>query len=803
MSAGYTSHNWEVKVGDNVGVYSTGLLGIMGRGVGGMYKINSSNKIGAAVAAAMGTPLYSGTMFHEIFLPKGIVFKSSLTAIIDNYNRMNTYGASVQANYSFLPGHNVFLLLSPSVTKHNYDNQTFTDQFGNYITTVDPGATRYGFGAQFGYLLNRNKVNAALNVLFATKDYYQYYSGKLNVNGNATYFINKKYYLIGNSSIYLQNPRMYNQGVLYPENKYLAGSHKIEIAGRMTNKFTLFTGPVLDHLSVTSLKINRITQDSTYARFSTISPKLSIRGSYKNNVSGFINPYAMFGYTFITVAEDSSIALPILFSPRKGFFNAKAGINIIQSNWGLNVVYYIGPRDFITQSDYYYFGRYSKSLRIMPFFQKYYFNKTVLLSSYNSYYYEVGSNSERISLNANIKFFLEKDWTLFIDNNLYLSSFITEEGQKINSRSYFFSVGVKKVFDIPQPKVKYYDLKVICFKDINGNQMKDDDEQGLADIVLSIDRQVKIDSLTQRSFRQPGQFSPAEMVTDNFGQIIYYHIPEGEYNLHVFPLMNLKDLYNVNGQKQKITVSRKDSTYYVPFVQSYRVIGRIILKRDEYSSGGTISTANIRVTATDSSGYSSFALTSADGSYILYVPKAGEYTIAVNNVFGDQFSLQEGSYTVSFDGAKEFSVDFIFNEKKRSVNVNGVTTSVDTLMGRHSSIIVMGNDTIKDVTMADEDGKAIADSQTKKTATALPVGPGITYKVQLSARSDRVSLAQRGVVFKGLSNVAEYSEDGMYKYTTGDFKTIAEAKKARLDLLSKGFSGAFVVPFYKGSRVRY
>lgn len=791
MLAIYKSAKWEARVGD-INAYSTGVFGVMGRGVGGQYNINDNNLVGGAFTAALGTPIYSGTIFHQIMLPhKAISIRSALNAVADNYNRLNSYGASVQINYPFLPGHSLTLLLAPAINQHNYTNQTFFDASGNPIKTNDPGVTRLGFAGQLSYSVSHKKLSAGLNVLMATKDYYQYYGGKLNLNGNAQYLLNKKYFLIGTSGIYLQDSHLYNRGVLYPQNKFLSGMHRVEIADRVTNKITLYTGPVLEHTSYSALKINGLTGDSTYTHFNTVSPKLSLRCSYKNNVSGFITPYTMVGYTFITSAQDSTIKFATPIVPKKYFFNAKAGLNVIQKNWGVNIFYYIGPQDYSTQSDYYYFGSYNKSLRIMPFFQKYYFNKKMLLSSYDSYFYEVLSNNERIALNARIQFFLGNEWSFYVDNNLYFSSLISSEGQKVYSRNYYLSVGIKKSFDIPQPRVKYYNLKVVCFKDINGNQKMDDNEQGLSDIVITIDKQAKSDSATQKSIHDPGQFAPAEMVTDNFGHVAYYHIPEGEVNLNVYPLQNLKDVFILNGQKQKLTITH-DTTFYVPFAQSYRVVGRVILNRDEYSSAGVITAANIRITATDSAGNSFAVLTSSDGSYILYVPKAGEYKVSVNNIYGDRFALQEPEFTVSFNGAKEFLIDFIFNEKKRLMNIaNANQPSSQPVNSLPAPASNLTSNPTSSVNIKD----------TSSSVKASPSNEGVTYRVQIASSSTKLSQAQRTKMFKGVGKVQDYTEGGVYKYTTGDFKTVEEALKFKETLRSKGYKDAFIVPFKNNQRV--
>lgn len=770
---GYTSGDkWQIKAGD-VNSSNVGFIGSFGRGVSGWYRLDEKNKFGGAVTASIFSPIYSASVYHTTRLPRNIFLGSSLSAIIDNYNRMNTYGAAAQVNYPFLPGHNIGLMLSGSLTQHNYNDQTFTAPNGSYIITNDPNATRIGIGSQMNYRLSKKRASASLSVLFATKNFFQYYSGKINMIGSGRYTINDRYYLVGTSNIVVQDPKRYNRGVLFPSNKFLSGTHKIEGAKIVSNHLTLFAGPVLDHLSYRALKIDNVLHDSTFTEFSTISPKLSFRCNYKNNPSGFISPYAYFGYTFVTAAIDSFFLNPTI-NPTKAFFNAKAGVNIMQKNWGVNVFYFYGPNNLISQSDNYYYGRYSKSLRIMPFFQRYYWNKKLLLSSYNSYFYEVLSNNERIALNARLSFFFERAWTMFVDNNLYLSSMINSENEKVYTRNFFLNLGVRKSFDIPQPGIKYYDIKVVCFKDINGNKVKDFNEHGLKDIAISIDRHMSVDTLTKRSVKQRGQFAPTEMVTDEFGQVMYYRIPQGDFDLGIYPLTNLIDIFNVNGQKQTVFINR-DTTYYIPFVRSYKVAGKIILNRDEYSSLGGVSAGSVRITATDSSGNSYFGLTAPDGGYNLFVPASGEYDVSVNNIFGDQFVLQQSLYRVSFDGAKEFNVDFIFDEKKRQMNINGVTSSSGNISPATSPI--SNKDNVK---------SSLSPENTSISTQAV-------YRIQLVSTKTKVPKSQYATRFKGAENISESFVNGVYKYTAGEFSDNAKAQEYKQKLISLGYQGAFVV----------
>lgn len=802
MWGAYTTDKWEVKAGD-IYSYSTSLLSSVGRGIGGRYKFNDNTSVGGLFTKSIVSPIYGANLFGSNLIKGTVPLLSNISAIIDNYNRLNAFSASLQANYLIFPGHTVSLLVSPSLTQHKYSNQTFTDAQGDFIKTNDPGISRIGFASILTYQLSLKKTSGSLSLLYASKDFYQYYSGKVNISANVTHSLNKKFYLLGTSGLMIQDPKIYSRGMLYPENYYLTGIHKIEVAGRLTNKLTAFAGPMLEHLSFRALKISRMG-DSTTAYFQSISPKLSVRCSYRNNLSGFITPYLMVGYTYITRAEDPTITPSLFHTPQSTFFNSRMGINVIQHNWGVNVFYYLGPRDYVTQMDYYYFGRYSKSIRIMPFFQKYYFNKQMLFSSYSSYYYEVASNSERVNLSGRLEFFLGRDWTLLLNNNLFFMSSINTEGQKSYARSYFLSLGVKKSFDIPQPRLKYYNLRVVCFKDYNGNKKQDDNEQGISDVVITVDRRSIADSIYLKTRKEQGQFSPAELLTDNFGQVSYNRIPGGEFSLRIIPMQNLVDFYNQDGQSQKFFISR-DTTIYIPFVQSYRITGKVILNRDEYSSLGNITISNVRVIATDSLGNSYPALTSPDGSYVLYVPQDGTYSVNVNNVFGDNFSLQESNYAVSFSGEKNFSLDFVFNEKKRQINLNGVSTSLDAILGKHTSIVYAGKDTLRNVSMV-QDTKLSSSSpneKAKQSSYLVPVGDKISYKVQITTSTKRIPQSQYATRFKGVTNVFEYSENGIYKYTVGNESNVDAARKIKDQMRGIGYDDAFIVPFHKGVRVSY
>jgi len=83
-----------------------------------------------------------------------------------------------------------------------------------------------------------------------------------------------------------------------------------------------------------------------------------------------------------------------------------------------------------------------------------------------------------------------------------------------------------------------------------------------------------------------------------------------------------------------------------------------------------------------------------------------------------------------------------------------------------------------------------------KTANTSVSSSGMTFKVQLGAYSTQPSKSK----FSGVGSVNIDLINGMYKVTTGNFKTLDEAVKYRDDLKSKGYNG-FIAKYKDGVRI--
>ena len=78
------------------------------------------------------------------------------------------------------------------------------------------------------------------------------------------------------------------------------------------------------------------------------------------------------------------------------------------------------------------------------------------------------------------------------------------------------------------------------------------------------------------------------------------------------------------------------------------------------------------------------------------------------------------------------------------------------------------------------------------------ISDSLTYRVQIYTSGRKKTLSWRK-----LSGYADYSyyHKGLYKYTSGSFKTAKAANRYKNEMRAKGFKGSFVVPFYMGKRI--
>ena len=60
-------------------------------------------------------------------------------------------------------------------------------------------------------------------------------------------------------------------------------------------------------------------------------------------------------------------------------------------------------------------------------------------------------------------------------------------------------------------------------------------------------------------------------------------------------------------------------------------------------------------------------LTNSIGEFVLFVPDIDKYIVTINNIFYQNFDLQQNNFEVQLNGYKQFEIAFIFEEKRRRI----------------------------------------------------------------------------------------------------------------------------------------
>ena len=363
---------------------------------------------------------------------------------------------------------------------------------------------------------------------------------------------------------------------------------------------------------------------------------------------------------------------------------------------GANVNYIYGPNFFVSEAFFQNDEPINyETVQARLHHTKKFYSKNINWTNYFTYYLRLPSNRQNFVLSTMLNFKLPSRWSANVRANLYTNSVDEETQGVITHRNFSMNIGVKKSFDVPQPRIKYYDVNVICFNDMDGDGVRGEEEPLLSNIKLQLSK------ITDGRSKGYIRFGEQELVSNTNGEIVLTDIPQGAYMVKFEPLFNLGNLYNAKGDEQEIEVVQ-NMDYYIPYVESYQVNGFVSLIRDEFSDKGLVNVNGVRVEAVNEKGETFAALTDQSGNYVINVPQAGYFTVKVNNVFGEGFEIDKDKFLIQFDGFKQYTVDFTFYEGKKEINFGDGANFFDfkslTTNDRVEDTVLNGNikgDTIK------------------------------------------------------------------------------------------------------------
>lgn len=195
---------------------------------------------------------------------------------------------------------------------------------------------------------------------------------------------------------------------------------------------------------------------------------------------------------------------------------------------------------------------------------------------------------------------------------------------------------------------KYYNLKVVLYKDANSNNKKDPEEEGVEGQMLAIDGSM--------------------FITDNAGTALFKNVQKADYKIDMGYSSKIKGWAPTEGALQYVNVS-SNKTLYIPFKKSRVLQGQLKVDLDK-NSNLDFKLGNIKVTAIGNDTLSSYStLTDEKGEFYFNLP-AGIYTVKLSEAaFDDQFQPTDFAQQADLLNNETKTVYFTIRQKKRRINI--------------------------------------------------------------------------------------------------------------------------------------
>lgn len=818
VTIGYSKNRISVNIGNvgggGVGGANFGVSG--GKGINASYIINNHHRVGAFYARLpkvfIGPPSSeSFGAFHYMTYNK-FRLSSSIGHQSNKIRDFNALTFSTRVNYNLLKNHSV--------------SATFS---GRYIYAAPAGLLLNNFDYAVGLRYSGTfikKIREAVSVNYYNAQSQYPLSERINIiNRTQLAFFKKLPINISNS--YLQ--RLQETRSTYG---FFASTYSRTIGNNIGTGISLRKGGTLSP----SVFYNFIELQTSYgqnARKSVWGHSRGLGLSYN-----FYNPETNLRFTYFIRAGYNIL-------PDKKFFNGKNYPNTFffqtaamtqYKTFSFNVRYYYGTGALDTINTF-YTSRYPQTIGINSSYQYTFKDQRFVFIPFVNYSYVNIRNRHSISVFPDFYYYSYSGWRFrfsfggnvsFTENVNYaeLVPNAQEEEKKFRRSSGFnFTLGVRKAFGIPIPKrftkQHFATIDFIAFYDLNGNKIYDNNELLIENVVIGMNE--------------------IQVLTNVDGKAVIENIPSAKYKFTVFALEDLGTWYPLHEDSIVITDQKK---IFIPFVKGVKIIGKVVIDREKYSSEfeKIMDLSRIKVTAVDSAGKEYSGLTNPKGEFEIFAPY-GKYTLRMDeSICGDRFKLIKNNYMVELkQGVDGIFHTFYIVERKRKLakkkfGADGklIETSTDDTSGGGADKKQLKSDDLNNEgnkqganennktgnnnvpenngtdTTKQKDNKAskdlidqytpeqrqkMRDDFVKTTITSSSI-KGIVFTVQLGA----FALPIKPDAFAKIPFplVSEVLPNGMVRVSSGQFKTYTEAKAYQKECAELGFTEDYVVGYKDG-----
>ncbi len=732
-----------------------------------VLKMGPSFSMEAFICQSFFTPKTSiATGFN--FEKKKIGFHGSVAYDIDSEKKVNTGSAMLQSNLLKLArNHEIIFKI------YGY----------NEIHNVTYPYTLTGYAWDINYFTKiADVISIQLTNNYGSPDIPGPQMGLLHFGANAIFQIaNKKNYF---SVEYQNSSRKYFsydfEGIKLPTIK-LYDQYANLLFHSMKNTNHLWeAGPSIE--SYISFRPS-LNFPGEYSEFRS----QKIRLEYKSVIAKSLTVNLKTGVTNISMNESKKV------NEQRYDFHIFGGYSM-GSGLGFSFSYDYGP--MVNSGLYQYAGDIrNHGVTFGPNMMGNYFNKRLYFSFFSNFTYRFDLKYGSVNINPKIDLYLFNNWYVVMSGSYHYTR--QDYPDYLSQNSYvYFECSIKKKFgksDLNKWQKDTRRLKVILFKDDNGNGVKDDNEQGMPFVKTRL-------RLTNSDDPNFSAEFPVDIIllSNKAGIVNYNSIPKGFYELTITPLGDVKEYFYVNRSAEKLELT-KNATVYIPFQKASKITGNLAVTRTKFIKKGEeeINLTNIKITAYNKQGNSYSSFTLQDGTFTIFAPGNSIYYVRMQNVFGSNFVIPYNDIMVNVTDTADKNVVFNINEINRQVRFKEAKPAqVDSLKQAALKIKVLHGKFYENSSEKPVDKDAVPVFNIPESPVLEQRMVSGNYYVVLSVdstRTDAIKL-KRIVEENGIETTLGFNEtDGKYYLFTNFYQNKSEARDELKKLIQAGLDGSKII----------
>ncbi len=640
--------------------------------------------------------------------------------------------------------------------------------------------TVIGYGANFGYSGSFNKLSFTLNANYGSPSYTPR-KGTFSVSPTARYRFSSKYQMELSYSHFDFRPEIYTRGVLLNSDIYNThDNYSLKLFYKKGKNLFIFQPK---YYTIYSSPIDAQTGGVAFEY------RLQSRSAFKFNTNGFM------GYSYFPRSADLGEV-----------FVSSLRASARYKNFQANARYYYGPYYQIEQLQFVQTGINPQKLYFDTYYDYWFLNNKMRLNLNLNYYFNTINVRNQLNTRPELFYYAESGFRF----SLYGRYILFGEGEYTRTYSgasgsvheevvpasvsyrLEFGAGIKFDLNMPIGLKKNYDVKVIAFRDMNGNGKKDINEKGISDMLITVKLNDTITNNPSDQY-QPGGYGRTEeydLVTNGKGVVEYLNIPMGDYVITAMPLASMGGWFD--GKTFYRTID-KNKTIYIPLSRGARISGGVLLERDQYGTNKKVNLSSIRITAVNQDNGKTFStLTTGAGNFVLFVPN-GNYVMMINeSAVDNHFAFLQNNIPIEINKDFEnYNVSFYLSEKQRNINVNGKRTR---------PLPIKRNNIVPGSKKSDSDQRTQLEDP-NYLPVVEPQEEGTVWLVQLFPNEKPRMLVSDFEELTGIANVRCITgQDASFLYVTESFEKKKDAKRLLKKVSKKGFKEAQVISMVFGNK---